>query len=343
MKSFQLNLSDVDDVYNSPDLENFRSENFYLRITQIEMNPDDSFYIEIPSDLCDSNISELINYVFPEDNSKKEERISDLDVDEYGELPDLYDYLYNLFTQEKSGEVILDLSINYGPINVELSEKIEKYCSITTEDGEQYKNFHLIIDEYEVPFTDYDDDNALKNDKMEFKGMFLHYIISNWGLNKISESQLNGAVQEAINYCKNQNLITIKSNNSGSVELNLTNQGQKYIQELQDECDYYSGKYDIFSNVFADDEFVDFESGEGVDLRMAAMRYDGLNPYRANMIINMFTGIFDDVLDNWEKEIRSEKFFARYLGGAAISEIEFSDEEFEMIMIEGKRETGEME
>ena len=64
---------------------------------------------------------------------------------------------------------------------------------------------------------------------------------------------------------------------------------------------------------------------------------------RANMIINQFTGVFDDNAENWEEEMRSEKFFARYLGGAAQSEVDLTDEEFERVMIEGKRAAGILE
>jgi len=344
MSGYQLTLTDIKDDYGSPDLTNFQSDNFYLRISDVDMNPDDSFYIEIPGEYASGNVGDLLKYVFPENNSEREERISQLDVDEYGELPDLYDYFYDLLKQEKSGEVVLDFSINFGPVNILLTENVEKHCSLTTEDGEKYKSFHLIVDEYEVPFNDYDDTHALENDKLEFKGLYLHYFISNHGLEKINDSQMDGPIQDAVTYCKEQNLITIiNEENAGYTKITLTNQGQKFIQELQDECNYYIEKYDIFSNVYADDEFVDFETEEGVDLRMAAMRYDGLNPYRANMVINMFTGVFDDHEERWEEELRSDKFFARYLGGAAISEIEFTDDEFERIMIEGKRNTGDLD
>ena len=78
-------------------------------------------------------------------------------------------------------------------------------------------------------------------------------------------------------------------------------------------------------------------------MRIAAMRYDGLNPYRANMVINLFTGVYDDHADNWQNEILSEKFFARYLGGAAVRESELSDAEFELIMHEGKQHMGIIE
>lgn len=340
MDKYDLSLNGITDEFQADTLKNFSGSDFYLRLTHFDMHPDDSFYIEIPSDYADKTVEDVLKFVFPEEKEEQSARIKDLDVEEYGELPGLYDFFLELIKEEHSGNLVLDWSVNFGPININLTSAIESFCCLTTETdtGEQYKTLHLIVDEYETPFRDYDDEQAVAEDKKEFRGLYLHYIIANHGLKSIDESKNHGAVKDALEYCRNQNLITIGQSNP--LEITLTNQGEKKAKELGDECDYYKEHYDIFASVLIEDEFVDFEADEGLDLRMAAMRYDGLNPYRANMIINQFTGVFEDNAENWEEEIQSEKFFARYLGGAAQSEIDLTDEEFERVMIEGKKAAG---
>lgn len=347
MDGYRLELSFCKDEYQANELGDFENSELYFRITHIDMHPDDSFYYEIPSGLGKVTVGEVLEYVFPADRNGRSEKKKNLDVEEYGELPGLYDFIAELMDDERSGELVLDWSVNYGPRNIDLGVTVENYCSLTTENesGERYKTLHLVVEEYEAPFREYEDEQAVKDDKKEFLGIYLHYIIVNHGLNRIESSQNSGAVKEAIEYCLSQNLIEVTgdSKGDGSLEITLTNQGKKKSAELGDECDYYKDHYDIFSNVIVEDEFVDFEGTDGLDLRMAALRFDGMNPYRANMVINMFTGVFDDTAGNWEQEMRSEKFFARYLGGASVSEIDLTDSEFERVMTEGKQITGDID
>lgn len=347
MDNYQFVVTGCNDEYQSATLGTFKNENFNLRITHTDMHPDDSFYIEAPFELSRKTIRELLDFVFPESKNEQRERKQSLDVEDYPELPDLYGYFMELIKEEQAGNLVLDWSINFGPVKIDLNEIVEDHCCLTTEpeNGDKYKTLHLITDEYDVPFGEYDDPQAVIEDKKEFRGLYLHYMIANHGLKKINSPQDHGAVKDGLDYCESQNLIVLDKDplDSDVLIITMTNQGEKKVKELEDECDYYVEKYDIFSNVYVEDEFIDFDTKDGIDLRIAAMRYDGLNPYRANIVINLFTGVFNNTVDNWEKEICSEKFFARYLGGAAVSEIELTDEEFEKVMIEGKRNLGELD
>ena len=345
MQMYAMTLTGIADDYHASDLVDHRDENTFLRLTLSGMHADDSFYIEVPAEFARGSIKELIEYVFPSKPDQQKDRIKTLDVVEYPNLPNVYRYIVELLDSEKKGEVVLDWSVNLGPAHVDPSTMVQGHCALTYEEdsGESYKTLHLVLDEYDVPFKDYDDQKVLHDDQKEFLGLYLHYVILNQHIKSIPLSALRGNLRAALDYCLNQNLVLVDEGEDSSISISVTEQGLRKITQLEEECQYYIDNYDIFARVHIDEGFINFESDEGMDLRMAAMRYDGLNPYRANMVINLFTGVYDDHADSWQNEILSEKFFARYFSGATVGEPELSPEGFERVMLEGKRNIGAIE
>ncbi len=339
---YELTLTGITDDYQASGLAAYRDENTFLRVTLPGMHPDDSFYIEAPAEFANGSIKKLLEYVFPSKHDQQKERIRTLDVGEYPNLPNLYRYLLELLESERKGEVVLDWSVNFSTVHVEHSTMVQEHCSLTYEEDseELYKTLHLVLDEYVMPFRDYNDPKALDHDQKEFLGLYMHYVILNHNIQTITSSAIKGNIKTALDYCLNENLIRLDECEDLDISISVTDQGLKKITELEDECQYYIENYNIFASVHAEEGFIDFESEEGIDLRMAAMRYDGLNPYRANMVINLFTGVYDDHADHWLNEIQSDKFFVRYFGGAAVHESGLSAEEFEQIMLEGKQNIG---
>ena len=345
MKKYELTLTGIIDDYQASDLAEYRDENTFLRVTLLGMHPDDSFYIEVPAEFASGSVNELFEYVFPRKHDQQKERIRTLDVVEYPNLPNIYMHIVDLLESEEKEEVVLDWNVNFGSGHVDPSTMVQEHCSLTYEEDseESYKTLHLVLDEYEIPFKDYNDPQALHNDQKAFLGLYMHYVILNHNIETVPSSAIRGNIQEAFDYCLNENLILLNECEDAHISISVTDQGIKKITELEEECQYYIDNYNIFASVNIEEGFIDFESEEGIDLRMAAMRYDGLNPYRANMVINLFTGVYDDHAHNWQKEIQSKKFFARYFGGAAVRESELSAEEFEQIMLEGKQHIGAIE
>ena len=336
---YELTLTGIIDDYQASDLADYHDENTFLRVTLTDMHPDDSFYIEVPADFASGSIGELFEYAFPRKHDQQKERIRTLDVIEYPNLPNIYRYLVEQLESEKNGEVVLDWSVNFGPVHMDPSAMVQEHCSLTYEldSEESYKTLHLVLDEYDMPFKDYDDHKALQHDQKMFLGLYLHYVIINHDIETVPSAGLRGNIKEAFDYCLNANLILLDESEDSDISIRVTDQGIKKVAELEEECQYYFDHYNIFASVYVEEGFIDFGSEEGIDLRMAAIRYDGLNPYRANMVINLFTGVYDDHAHNWQDEIQSHKFFVRYLGGAAVRKTELSAEEFEQIMIEGKQ------
>ena len=339
MQTYKYTLAGIIDDYQASDLVDYCDANTVLRVTLSDMHPDDSFYIEVPAEFADRSLNELFEYVFPSKQDQQKARLRTLDVVENPNLPAMYMHLVELLESEKNGEVVLDWSVNFGPVHLDVSTMVQEHCSLTYEEDseESYKTLHLVLDEYEIPFSDYEDLKALDDDKNEFLGLYMHFVIINHNIKAAPSSAIRGNIKAALDYCLNENLILLSEIDDSDISISVTNQGINKITELEEECQYYIDNYDIFASVYFEEGFIDFEGEEGIDLRIAAMRYDGLNPYRANMVINLFTGVYDDHAENWQKEIQSEKFFARYFGGAADRRLELSAEELEHIVLEGKK------
>ncbi len=342
MPGYELALSGITEHYRAADLADYRDQNTVFRVTLSGMHPDDSFYIEVPAKFASGSIIDLLEYVFPSEPDKQKDRMSALDVVEHPDLPNIYMYLAELIESEAKREVVLDWSINLGPVHVDPSVTVQDYCSLSYEatSAESYKTLHLVLDEYEIPFKDYEDQKVLHDDKKAFLGLYLHYLICNHNMKTVPSSAIRGNLEEALDYCIDENLILLDQSEGSIITISVTEQGRKKIAQLEQECQYYIDNYDIFSSVFFEEGYIDFKSEEGIDLRMAAIRYDGLNPYRANMVINLFTGVYDDHADSWQNEIQSEKFFARFFGGAAVQELELDAEKFEQVMLQGKQNIG---
>ena len=342
MRKYELTLTGITDTYRAAGLADYRDENTFLRVTLSGMHPDDSLYVEVPAQFASGSINEMVEYVFPSNHDQQKERIRTLGVGEFPDRLNKYVYFTKLLESETKGEVVLDWGINFGPAHMDFSAKVQDHCSLSYEkdSNETYKTFHLVLTVYEMPFKDYDDQKTLHADKKELLGLYLHYLICNHKLETVPAYTITGNTKEAFDYCLDQNLIMLDESEDSNLLISTTEQSKKMISKLEEECQYYIDNYDIFTSVYVEEGFIDFESEEGIDLRMAAMRYDGLNPYRANMVINLFTGVYDDHADCWQHEIQSEKFFARYFGGAVIYELELDTYEFEQVMLQGKQNIG---
>jgi hypothetical protein len=337
MQPFHMTLEGFTDEYQSPRLINKRNEDFYLRLTGASMNPDESFFILVPAEMSRGRIQETLEYAFPASQRDRKDRKDNLEVDVYAELPALYDHFAGLIDEERRGEAVLDYSVNDGPAGITLDKIVDNHTTLSTldETGESYKVLHLVVSDYPVPFTEYTDPADVQYEKKQARGLLMHYFIVNDGLNAISPAQYTGAVKEALDYCQEQNLVILNRTDS-RIELKTTDQSDRFISTIEGENEYYKNKYEQFAAVLVEEDWIEFDHDDGIDLRVAAMRYDGINPYRAVMIINMFNGAYDGLAKNWEEVLRDDKIFARYLGAAAKADIPLSEEQFELVMQEAE-------
>ncbi len=334
------NIPGWQDEYQSSELMDFEDFDIYLRLVTVDMDPDDTMYICIPAGSETKSISRLMKDIFPDDSSEREKVKETLETEDWPELPNIYDYFYSLFADERAGRSIIDISINQGPENINKEDLVHKHLAISKEIGgvEVNRVLHLIMEIHNVAFGDYADQKDAEKEKKALRGLYLYNAVYSKKGIEIDESKIYGELEEAVNYCKENDLIKEKNVwGKDSVKLALTKKGKEYYEELTNEAGYYVDNYEVFSRVYHDEDYIRFNHVEGQDYRIEAMRADGVNVYRAVMVMSLINGTFNETIENWEEELHSPNFFDRYLGACSNQGTDLTDSEFDMMMSEGKK------
>jgi hypothetical protein len=328
------------DEYKSAGLMDLDGEDFYIRLVTVDMDPNDTLYMQIPESYETKTLARLLTDFFPSDSSAREDIKGKLEVEDFPELPEIYDYFCGIIEDDRCGRLLLEYSVNGGPTGIKSSEMVYEHLSLSEEKSsrEKYRVLHLIVDMYNVPFGDLDDQVEAERMKRSFKGLFFYYLVFKNKLSVIDPSRIYDEVKESITYCEEENLVKCKKALIGNdMKLTLTDHGKSYFSKLYDEAQYYVSNFEIFSHVFTDDNFVRFNHVEGKDYRVQVMRHEGIDVYRAVMVMSLMNGTFEEAALQWEEEIRSPMFFARYLGSCVNEEIEISKKDFVSMISEGKK------
>lgn len=340
MQAIDKSVSGWHDEYKSADLMDFDGEDFYLRMVMVDMDPNDTLYLQIPADYETKTIARCLADFFPADHASREKVKSELEVEDFPELPEIYDYFCAIIDDERCGRVTLDYAINGGPTGIATSAMVYDHLALTREiaSREAYRVLHLILDTYNVPFGDLDDQLEVAKMKRMFRGLYLYYLVYKQKVGVIDPTRIYDEVLDAVTYCEEQNLLKRKKALIGNVlKLVVTDHGKKQFDELYNEAQYYVSQFEMYAHVFVDDDFVRFNHVAGKDYRIQVMRHEGIDIYRAVMIMSMMNGTFDQTSGNWEQELRDEKFFARYFGACVNTETEMSAKDFSAMVEEGKK------
>ncbi len=340
MKSINKSISGWTDEYKSAGIMDLDGEDFYLRLVTVDMDPNDTFYMQIPADYETKSIARCISDFFLADKTGREKIKASLEVEDFPELPEIYDYFCDLFEDERCGRLVLEYSINGGPAGIDATNLVYDHLSLTEErvSREKYKVLHLILDTYNTPFGDLDDQLEVARMKKSFLGLYLYYQVMKQKISTIDPSIIDGEIRDAISYCEEQDLLKCKKVLIGDdLKLTLTEHGKQYFNELYDEAQYYVSNFEIFSHVYVDGDYIRFNHVEGKDYRIQVMRHEGVDVYRAVMVMSLINGTFDVDGNDWEKEMRSPHFFSRYFGACVNTDMEMSKNDFIAMIEQGKK------
>ncbi|MBD3315452.1 MAG: hypothetical protein GF344_06665 [Chitinivibrionales bacterium] len=325
--------------YKSPGLIDLDGENFYLRMVTTDMDPNDTLYMEIPAEYETKPIARVIEEFFPADTAEREKIKGGLETEDFPELPEIYDYFADIVHDARRNHLVIDYAVQGGPISIDTNEIAYEHLSLSTETAsrEMYKILHLILDLHNKPFGDYEDQAEAAKDQKAFRGLYFYYLVHKQVVTSLETSQISDEVEEALNYCEAQNLVKAKKALLGDqIKVSLTQHGKEYFRELYDEAAYYTENFEIFSHVYAGEDYIRFNHVEGADYRIQVMRHEGVNVYRAVMVMSLMNGTFDPSFEQWESELRSDTFFPKYLGACADTDIDMSESDFRAMIEKGK-------
>jgi hypothetical protein len=148
-------------------------------------------------------------------------------------------------------------------------------------------------------------DSAFSNDsKLEqfARMVFLHQIAEGLPLEVTVD---HPAIQPLLAWAERESLIEIDVK---STAYKLTDKGKLAHAEQLAEAQDLIRRYDIFSDVDADSSgSVHFDTGLGRDLRVPVFEMEGVDPFRARLLIGLNDGEFRD--SNWSENALKESWY----------------------------------
>ena len=96
----------------------------------------------------------------------------------------------------------------------------------------------------------------------------------------------------------------------GTNRYEITPEGRRFIGSLLSETEDYIDRYDILKDVVWDEESQTalFGTGHGEDLRVETVLLEGLDPVRTVFLLRLYDGSLDKFAGSWTELVNSEEF-----------------------------------
>ena len=316
---------------------------FLLQASLEGMKREDCLTVELPSNLLDVSLSQLLDGVFPVDDETRQEITGRFDLRANPDLPEIYsvflavceewrDWRCALQVTAGDGEVALDepTSSMIKPIDdmLRLSLHLEqRYCPL----------------EYAVRHGLWESRDGLLDWMRSLAALYFidkHEVEVEVG---DGDDQTSGlALERAIETLQEQGLIGPSEGSEDDYgeedaapppRLVITPDGRRFIAGLLDETESYIDQYDHYQDILddPDGEMAEFGSGRGVDLRVQAFLADELDPVRTVFLLRLYDGTLDARLRDWETVMESDEFFEAVLE-PVVNRDNVTPEEMERVM-----------
>lgn len=290
---------------------------FELQLTLGEMDIEDAFRIVLHAGMSQLTVRDLLDEVFPEDESAQTEFLSALDVRTNPDLPEMYEELLDIFDEWRRGDCTLGFFAGGGP-ELRLEDRVVEHLNVGRMGDEAVAGdpaLHLAIHQtYDVlgRFAEWGgaEGELLKwlqrhtllyfMDKHRFRPPVAPLDGPDLGLLPIAQDLAS------------RDLIA-ESEEDGTYE--LTEVGSALIERMIEEAESYSTRFDLFDDVLVDldSEEVEFGTGDGVDLRVQVYGSEGVDPVRAVFLLRLYDATLDTYIETWREEVHRAEFFNEVL------------------------------
>jgi len=264
-----------------------------LRITLGEMPLADGFYAcfemnDLPEDM---KLAELIDRASHAELNERDIRVNP-------DLPDILDSLKALLREQREGLVEIRYYRNGLGEPIDPNGYMRDYLNGVEINGQKLNLIDLILEVREA-FDPLEGIPPSEREDLLFslRSAFLLYKLSG---SDLTLEEVSDRIKPIVDNLIENGLIEVVDR-----RYVLTPEGQEAIELLFEEASYYTDRYEIFGDVEFEGDEIRFNSGNGVNLIVRAMEWDGLLPQRAFFILSIYFGHLDD-LENWQEEIFSE-------------------------------------
>jgi hypothetical protein len=148
-----------------------------------------------------------------------------------------------------------------------------------------------------------------------------------------SDAHEDLALSRTVANAQQEGLLTVPEDGSA---VEISEEGRRYISGLLAETEAYIDLYDHFKDTVIDTDLerVEFETDEGVDLRVQVYCAEGLDPARTVFLLRLYDGSLDEHLPAWKTRINEEQFFDNVLE-PVINRYDVGDELIDLVCDHG--------
>ena len=283
-------------------------------------------------------VGELLDKVFPPDDTEATALVESLDFVENPDLPEIYEEFLRVIEQYRGGLCDLTVSDNLGN---EINFQAQVRASFPNHKPSSQAN---LLSMQLVLRPEY---NALGYAaKQGFTGgepdlpLWLQTCATTYFLDKheipfphLDSLSLDDSLRPALEELGRRGLVQVVEE---SEKREISPEGRRFIGRLLTETESYIERYDIFKDVVWDEETGKalFNTGWGEDLRVQVYILERLDPVRTVFLLRLYDGTMDEFVANWKELVADEEFY-NFLLEPVVNRNVFPAELLEDIVDEG--------
>ena len=338
LPKYQKDLADFSIEYNPAKAYYIKHRPFILQVSLGEMNLEDAFWVELEPGYLSMQTSEFLELVFSSERRQQAKVRALLDVKENPDLPDMYTELLEIFAEWRSGKGTLQFFANQGP-EIKLTDRLDDRLSLIQSPEyriDETPLLDLVIDQ-KLDVLDYLANAGYFEDKqamMDFvQANMLMYFLDKHEY-KLPVDPIAETDQNLLPIAKKLESVKLIAPSDLTGTFAITDEGRQAIGSTIAETESYIDRYDVFKDVFYDQDSgaLEFDTGRGQDLRVQIYEAEDLDPVRVVFLLRMYDSTFDEVLAAWREAIHTEQFYGDIL--SPVVDAERAEEEMIELILE---------
>ena len=305
------------------------------------MAPDDFVRLEMSGPLRDLSVSQLLDRAFPEDPAQRDELAAQFapgtaSFQANPDLPDIYSVFLAVCEEWRDWRCAIEATSKDGA-DVDLATPVGDLLS----DGPDTPLLSLRLEQRYCPL-----EYAVRHGLWDSRETLLEWMRSLTAIYFIDKHEVEIAPEQPVGPGLRGALSALTSlgvvqqgdeaEDDESSSIVISPEGRMLIAALIDETEDLIDQFDHYKDTVIDTvgELVEFDSGRGVDLRVAAFLAEDLDPVRAVFLLRLYDGTFDHRLRDWRDAIEDEAFFEGILE-PVVNRQDASPSEMELVIESG--------
>ena len=278
-----------------------------LRVSLGDMDLRDAFHVTLPAGCARLTVGGLLDTVFGEDDTARQQTLGALDVAGNPDLPDMYLELLDVARLWRTGRCELRIYANNGP-RVEPGHPAEDFLGHSP-DGAAVLD--LVLEQTFEPLAWFARQGGDCEELLRWmRACVLLYFMDKhaFELSPRPDGERDRRLLPIAEELCGRGFVTLPA---AAGAFAITEEGRAYLGELIAETEDYVDRYGVFGSVRVDEEaeIADFDARGGLDLRAQVYEDEGLDPLRVVFLLRLYDGALDESLARWREDIHEVSFY----------------------------------